>query len=144
MAVSSNGRRIIASPENGFIYKSFNSGQNWSASEFETGWAGLAASSDGKINFGIVNSGNYTWQASSNLTGIPVYTQFKEPSGVPAHREAGKVRPNNYFLGNTGQVLSITGGGAYPGLSDKNNLEIQINMSWSSACAGVAGCTEPS
>lgn len=165
VAVSSNGRRIIASPENGFIYKSFNSGQNWSASEFETGWAGLAASSDGKINFGIVNSGyvyapltnyeklyityvnntgNYTWQASSNLTGIPVYTQFKEPSGVPIHREAGKVRPNNYFLGNTGEVLSITGGGAYPGLSDKNNLEIQINMSWSSACAGVAGCTEPS
>lgn len=165
IAVSSDGKRIIASPETGFIYKSFNSGKNWSESQFQTGWAGLASSSNGKVNFGVVNSGyvyaplssheklyityinntgNNAWEVSSNITGAPVFTQFKEPNGVPIHEEAAKVRPNNYFLDNTGQLLSIISGGAYPGLSDKNNLEVQINMSWSSPCAGVVGCTDPS
>jgi len=165
ITVSSNGRRIMASPENGLIYKSFNSGKNWGESQFETGWAGLASSSNGKINFGVVsggyvyapldnseklyivyvnNTGNYTWEATSHITGTPIFTHFKEPSGVPAHREAAKLLPNNYFIGHTGQLLSITSGGLYLGLSDKNNLEVQVNMSWSASCAGVAGCTEPS
>jgi len=168
ITVSSNGRRVMASPENGLIYKSFNSGKNWGESQFETGWAGLASSSNGRINFGVVsggyvyaplnnseklyivyvnNTGNYTWEATSHITGTPIFTHFKEPSGVPAHTETGKLLPNNYFIGHTGKLLSIISGGPYPGLSDKNNLEVQVNMSWSAPCAGItqaAGCTEPS
>jgi len=164
ITVSSNGRRIMASPENGLIYKSFNSGKNWGESQFETGWAGLASSSNGRINFGVVsggyvyaplndseklyivyvnNTGNYTWEATSHITGTPVFTHFKEPSGVPTHREAAKLLPNNYFIDHTGQLLSIISGGPYPGLSDKNNLEVQVNMSWSASCAGVTDCTDP-
>ena len=162
--VSSNGRRIIASAT-GYISKSFNFGKKWSSSEIHTGWDGLAMSSNGKTNFAVVsggyvyaplanseklyityleNTGDYNWQGTTNLTGFPVYTQFCEPSGVPMHKEAGKLKPNNYTLGTTGNLLGVTEGGAYPGLSDRNNLEVQINMSWSSPCAGVTeGCTDP-
>lgn len=83
------------------------------------------------------------WEGTSSITGLIRYTDFSEPSVTYIHGETGRLKPNNYFLGYTGDLLSQTHGGTYPGLSDKNTLEVDINLSWSAPCAGVAGCSEP-
>ena len=83
------------------------------------------------------------WEGTSTLTGLPIYTSFSTPNITYMHTEVGMLKPNNYYLGYTGNVLSQIHGGTYPGLSDKNTLEIDINLSWSAPCAGVIGCTEP-
>ena len=84
------------------------------------------------------------WRGTSEITGLVRYTDFSVPSATYTHVEAGRLKPNNYYLGYTGDVLSQTHGGTYPGLSDKNTLEIDINMSWSAPCAGAeGGCSEP-
>ena len=83
------------------------------------------------------------WEGTSSITGLVKYTDFSTPSITYMHTETGMIKPNNYYLGYTGNVLSQIHGGTYPGLSDKNTLEVDINLSWSAPCAGVAGCSEP-
>jgi hypothetical protein len=83
------------------------------------------------------------WEGTSSITGLVKYTDFSTPSITYMHAETGMLKPNNYYLGYTGNVLSQIHGGTYPGLSDKNTLEVDINLSWSAPCAGVAGCSEP-
>ena len=83
------------------------------------------------------------WEGTSSITGLIRYTDFSTPDITYMHTEAGMLKPNNYFLGYTGNVLSQIHGGTYPGLSDKNTLEVDMNLSWSAPCVGVAGCTEP-
>ena len=83
------------------------------------------------------------WEGTSSITGLVKYTDFSTPSITYMHIETGMLKPNNYYLGYTGNVLSQIHGGTYPGLSDKNTLEVDINLSWSAPCAGVAGCSEP-
>ena len=83
------------------------------------------------------------WEGTSSITGLVKYTDFSTPSITYMHAETGMLKPNNYYLGYSGDVLSQIHGGTYPGLSDKNTLEVDINLSWSAPCAGVAGCSEP-
>ena len=83
------------------------------------------------------------WQGTSNITGLIRYTDFTLPNITYSHIETGILKPNNYYLGYTGDLLSQVHGGTYPGLSDKNTLEVDVNISWSAPCAGVIGCTEP-
>ena len=83
------------------------------------------------------------WEGTSSITGLLRYTDFSTPSITYMHSETGMLKPNNYYLGYSGNVLSQIHGGTYPGLSDKNTLEVDINLSWSAPCAGVIGCIEP-
>jgi len=83
------------------------------------------------------------YEGTSFLTGFPIYTSFSAPDITYMHAEVGILKPNNYYLGYTGNVLSQIHGGTYPGLSDKNTLDVDINISWSAPCAGVPNCSEP-
>ena len=83
------------------------------------------------------------YEGTSSLTGFPVYTSFSAPDITYMHSEVGILKPNNYYLGYTGGLISQIHGGTYPGLSDKNTLDVDINISWSAPCAGVIGCSEP-
>ena len=90
--------------------------------------------------------GNNTafWRGTSEITGLIRYTDFSLPSVTYMHKETGMLKPNNYYLGYSGDLLSQIHGGTYPGLSDKNTLEVDINISWSAPCAGVVGaCDDP-
>ena len=83
------------------------------------------------------------YEGTSSLTGFPIYTSFSAPDITYMHSEVGILKPNNYYLGYTGGLISQIHGGTYPGLSDKNTLDVDINISWSAPCAGVIGCSEP-
>ena len=92
-------------------------------------------------NVDIANPGY--WQGTSSITGLLRYTDFSLPNITYVHQETGRLKPNNYYLGYSGNLLSQIHGGAYPGLSDKNTLEVDINLSWSAPCAGVPNCSDP-
>ena len=94
------------------------------------------------------------WEGTSDITGLVRYTDFSLPNITYVHQETNMLKPNNYLLafngisytgfgGLTGIVSSQVHGGTYPGLSDKNTLEVDVNISWSAPCAGVPGCSDP-
>jgi len=83
------------------------------------------------------------WAGTSDITGFIRYTDFCAPVTTYVHKETGMLKPNNYYLAYSGGLISQIHGGTYPGLSDKNTLEVDINISWSAPCAGVDGCIGP-
>ena len=91
----------------------------------------------------FVTNNDGLWGGTSDITGLIRYTDFAAPNITYKHTESGRLKPNNYYLGYSGDVLSQIHGGTYPGLSDKNTLEVDINLSWSAPCAGVTNCSEP-
>jgi hypothetical protein len=100
---------------------------------------------------GIIFSGTagaavpYTTQTDEDLTALG----FRKPSGVILHYDnigvTGYRLLPNYGVANTTDTNTYTNtyGGALPGLSLDNGLEIYFDISWSSPCNGVTPCSPP-
>jgi hypothetical protein len=83
--------------------------------------------------------------ANAEIGGTVAMTNFLAPQGEFLHYEAFRLLPN--FA--TGQPTTdayprehIKQGGAYPGMSSLNTMEVYLDITWSAPCAGVAGCVE--
>jgi hypothetical protein len=82
---------------------------------------------------------------SAHLSGTVQMTDFEPPQGKFCHWESYRLLPN--FA--TGQANSdsypreaITQGGAYPGMSSLNTMEVFLDITWSAPCGGVENCIE--
>ena len=91
-------------------------------------------------------AGDFDWYINSNYTGSIRMTDFLKPDGYFVHYESTRLLPNfatgQAFGGDAYPRSYISQGGAYPGMSNLNTLEVYMDVSWSAPCAGVVGCVE--
>jgi len=92
------------------------------------------------------SAGDFDWYINSQYTGSIRMTDFLKPQGYFLHYESTRLLPNFATGQSTGGDAyarnDITWGGAYPGMSNLNTLEVYMDVSWSAPCAGVVGCVE--
>ena len=73
----------------------------------------------------IVHSESYTGALLTNALGYRLLPNYGIPNNVPT------------------DTYNASTGGAYPGLSFDNGLELGFDISWSSPCGGASDCNEP-
>jgi len=90
----------------------------------------------------IWKDSNNLYQASTNFNSIIETFKFRMPSGVPYHSENGRLLPYYGSASMSSDVYYPNAGGAYPGLSFDNGLQLYLNITWSSPCdsSEVEGC----
>jgi photosystem II stability/assembly factor-like uncharacterized protein len=110
VASSANGQNLIAVVNNGQIYKSTDSGVNWTARYTSKVWRGVASSSDGMKLVAVVNNGNiYTSTDGGDNWTERVYTKLW--FSVASSADGTKLIACDLGTGSGGQIYISTDSG---------------------------------